>query len=115
METKQHHANKWIINCIRYAGMYVGAIIGAGYASGQETLQFFVSYGYIGIVGTIIAVVLFAWYGTMFMELGHKLHTNSHKEVFTYLCGPKVGAVFDWILVFFLFGVLSIMIAGGGA
>lgn len=44
METKQHHANKWIINCIRYAGMYVGAIIGAGYASGQETLQFFVSY-----------------------------------------------------------------------
>ena len=70
METKQHHANKWIINCIRYAGMYVGAIIGAGYASGQETLQFFVSYGYIGIVGTIIAVVLFAWYGTMFMELG---------------------------------------------
>ena len=115
METKQHHANKWIINCIRYAGMYVGAIIGAGYASGQETLQFFVSYGYIGIVGTIIAVELFAWYGTMFMELGHKLHTNSHKEVFTYLCGPKVGAVFDWILVFFLFGVLSIMIAGGGA
>ena len=115
MGNNQHKSNKCIINCIRYAGMYVGAIIGAGYASGQETLQFFVSYGYAGIIGTLIAIVLFAWYGTMFMELGHKLHTNSHKEVFTYLCGPKIGAVFDWILVFFLFGVVSIMIAGGGA
>lgn len=104
-----------VVNCIRYAGMYVGAIIGAGYASGQETLQFFVSYGYLGIIGTIIAIILFAWYGTMFMELGNKLSTNSHKEVFTYLCGKRIGAVFDWILVFFLFGVLSIMIAGGGA
>ena len=38
---------------LRIAGVYVGTIIGAGYASGQEILQFFTGYGWWGIVGTV--------------------------------------------------------------
>lgn len=103
------------VNVIRYGGTYIGGVIGAGYASGQETLQFFASYGYWGITGALIVIVLFAWYGDLFMELGHKLKTSTHKPVFNYLCGKKVGGAFDWILTFFLFGVLAIMVSGGGA
>lgn len=111
--TKSKHNN--LFNIIRYAGTYIGAVIGAGFASGQELLQFFVSYGYLGIIGALLVTILFAWYGSLFMELGHKLKTSTHKPVFDYLCGEKLGKIFDWILSFFLFGVLAVMISGGGA
>ena len=80
-----------LIRAISYACVYIGAVIGAGYASGQEILQFFAGYGYIGIAGAIITTTLLAWYGAVFMELGHRLKTNSHRDVCRYLCGDKIG------------------------
>ncbi len=61
------------ISILRYAGTYIGAVIGSGFASGQEPLQFFASYGYWGILGAILVIVLFAWYGYLFMAAGYKL------------------------------------------
>lgn len=104
-----------IIKAISYAGVYVGAVIGAGYASGQEVLQFFAGYGFIGMLGAVITMIMLAWYGTVFMELGHQLQTNSHRVVLNYLCGKKIGFFADYILLFFMFGVISIMFSGGGA
>lgn len=103
------------ISILRYAGTYIGAVIGSGFASGQEPLQFFASYGYWGIAGAVLVIVLFAWYGYLFMAAGHKLKASTHEPVLNYLCGNVVGKIFDWILTFFLFGVLAIMISGGGA
>lgn len=107
--------NVSIIRAISYAGVYVGAVIGAGYASGQEVLQFFAGYGFIGMLGAVITMIMLAWYGTVFMELGHQLKTNSHRVVLNYLCGKKIGFFADYILLFFMFGVISIMFSGGGA
>lgn len=36
---------------------FIGVIVGAGFASGQEVLQFFTSFGVMGIVGAFIATV----------------------------------------------------------
>ena len=36
----------------------IGALIGAGFASGQEIYSFFYSYGMIGLIGLIITFVL---------------------------------------------------------
>ncbi|SPU53046.1 Uncharacterized membrane protein [Bordetella trematum] len=35
-------------NIARIAMAFVGVVVGAGFASGQETLQFFSSFGYWG-------------------------------------------------------------------
>lgn len=43
------------------AGAYIGVIVGAGFASGQEILQFFTSFGWISIAGTCMATLLFAF------------------------------------------------------
>lgn len=107
--------NNAVLRVISYASVYVGAVIGAGYASGQEILQFFAGYGYVGIVGAMITMLLLAWYGAVFMELGHRLKTNSHKVVCRYLCGNIIGGFADYILLFFMFGMITIMISGGGA
>ena len=103
------------MSILRYAGTYIGAVIGSGFASGQEPLQFFASYGYWGILGAILVIILFARYGYLFMAAGYKLQASTHQPVLNYLCGNVVGRIFDWILTFFLFGVLAIMISGGGA
>ena len=38
----------------------IGALIGAGFASGQEMYSFFYSYGVIGLIGIIITCILIA-------------------------------------------------------
>lgn len=101
-----------IFRVLAYAGVYVGAVIGAGYASYQEILQFFAGYGFIGIAGAIITTILLAWYGAVFMELGYRLKTNSHKVVCRYLCGNLLGGLADYVLLFFMFGMITIMISG---
>jgi len=40
---------------------FVGLIVGAGFASGQEIMQYFTSFGLMGIVGAVVATVVFAF------------------------------------------------------
>ncbi|PAV29723.1 hypothetical protein CIL05_10155 [Virgibacillus profundi] len=97
------------------AGAYIGLIVGAGFASGQEVLQFFTSFGWYSILGTIVAMFLFAFLGMQVMQIGSKLQTTSHKEVVYKICGKYLGAGVDILVTFFLFGVAVVMIAGSGA
>ncbi|MGI6126255.1 MAG: hypothetical protein ACOYEF_04750, partial [Planifilum sp.] len=102
-------------NSIRIAGAYVGLIVGAGFASGQEILQFFTSFGWAGTFGVALATALFAWLGMQITRWGCRLQAASHKEVICFLCGRYLGRVVDWIVTFFLFGVTAVMIAGAGS
>lgn len=102
-------------NTFRVAGAYVGTIIGAGYASGQEILQFFTSYGWWGSLGAIITMFLYPLLGYYLVVLGEKLQSTSHKGIIHHLCGKHLGLVIDVLLAFFLFGVGVIMVAGSGS
>lgn len=100
---------------LRIAGVYVGTIIGAGFASGQEILQFYTGYGWWGILGTLVTVVLYPLLGYYLVVLGKRVHALSHKSVIRHLCGKYLGFVIDYLLTFFLFGVGVIMVAGSGS
>ncbi|TDW05731.1 hypothetical protein [Pseudobacillus badius] len=60
-------------NAFKIAGAYIGVIVGAGFASGQEILQFFTSFGWISVVGTCIATVLFAFLGMQLLQIGSRM------------------------------------------
>ncbi|PID03034.1 hypothetical protein CSV67_06080 [Sporosarcina sp. P2] len=94
---------------------FIGVIVGAGFASGQEILQFFTSFGTIGIVGTLVAAVLFAFIGMNLTQLGSRLQTTSHQNVIYHICGRYLGIVVDFVITFFLFGVTVVMFSGAGA
>ncbi|OAV60570.1 YkvI family membrane protein [Enteractinococcus helveticum] len=100
---------------LRIAGVYVGTIIGAGYASGQEILQFFTGYGWWGILGTVVTMILYPVLGYYLVVLGKRVKAWSHKSVIYHICGKYLGVVVDILLAFFLFGVGVIMIAGSGS
>lgn len=94
---------------------FIGVIVGAGLASGQEVLQFFTSFGAMGIIGSLVATALFAFLGMNLAQLGSRLQTKSHQNVIYHICGKYLGVAVDIVVTFFLFGVTVVMFAGSGA
>ena len=94
----------------KIAGAFVGVIVGAGFASGQEILQFFASFGSLGLVGCAVAGVVFVLLSMAFSTMGQRLMANSHKEVITAILGKHLGFVFDMLITFFLFAITVVML-----
>lgn len=100
---------------LQIGSAFVGLIIGAGFASGQEVMQYFTSFGIWGTMGGVITSILFIFLGYTFAQLGTDLQVNSHKAVLNYIGGKYIGPILDVIITFFLFGVAVVMFAGAGS
>jgi uncharacterized membrane protein YkvI len=97
------------------AATYVGTVVGAGIATGQEVLQFFTHFGLNGVWGVIGATFLFAVLGGTVIYIGHQLQAQSHAAVVNAVVGPILGRLMDGVITFFLFGSAAVMMAGSGA
>ncbi|TDP53012.1 YkvI family membrane protein [Aminicella lysinilytica] len=102
-------------NILKFSGAFVACAIGSGFATGQEIMQFFSAYGVMGIAGTAITTVIFAWVGGMFMKHGYEQQLREPGDIIPYYFGQRFGKLFQIILQVFLYGVFVIMIAGAGA
>lgn len=89
-------------------------MLGAGFASGQEVLQYFTSHGIIGVLGAFIVAVLFGIMGMLLVRIGFRLQATSHHEVIHQISGRYLGKAFDIILMLTLFGIGVVMLAGAG-
>src|SRR5690606_27843205 len=89
--------------------------VGAGFASGQEVLQFFTSFGMLGMVGAIISSALFVFLAMALATLGQRHASTSHKRVIHVVCGKYLGVFVDALITFFMFAITVVMLAGGGA
>lgn len=103
------------LSALNIAATYVGTVVGAGFATGQEVLQFFVAFGLWGFAGIAVASAIFIFFGISVMELGHKLKAKSHLPVIQAAGGRWISSTIDIIITFFLFGALVSMGAGAGA
>lgn len=105
----------WGVQVFRIAATYVGTVVGAGFASGQETLRFFGAYGRNGLIGIGLSTVLFIAFGALVMDLGRRLGARSHRQILIHVCGENLGRVMDGVITLFLGATLTVMVAGGGA
>ncbi|WP_407271773.1 hypothetical protein [Radiobacillus sp. PE A8.2] len=103
------------VNTFKIAATYIGTIVGAGFASGQEVFQFFTTFGIGGIWGIVLATILFFFFGYSILLLGSKLQAQSHVQIVHFTNGKIIGTIIDIIITVFLFGALAAMIAGAGA
>ena len=55
-------------NIFRVASIYVASVTGAGFASGQEIMQFFSAYETGGFWGILLAGVLFSAVGCIVLD-----------------------------------------------
>ncbi len=104
-----------MFHVLRIASAFIGIIVGAGFASGQEILQYFTSFGYMGTLGAIFATGLFAYLGMMLTRIGSMMKITSHSNAIYSLSGKTLGMFVDAILILTLFGVGVVMVAGAGS
>ena len=100
---------------VKIAMVYIGTVVGAGFATGQEILQFFLAFGISGAWGILVATALFIGYGILIMQLGLAAGAVSHREILSRIGGPIFCTVMDALIMFSLFGALTAMLAGTGA
>ena len=94
---------------------YVGVIVGAGLASGQDLLQYFLAYGAIGLIGIAALGVLNVIFGAVALQLGSYYRSDNHDEVFERIAHPALRRLIDVLLVFSAFTMGFVMLAGAGA
>lgn len=100
----------------KIGGAYAAYQIGAGFASGQETIQYFGSWG--GAYPFILPIIIFIWtvaYAISNYRVGATENFENPNEVFTYYHGPVLGKVIDIFVNITLALTSLVMFAGAGA
>ena len=97
------------------AFIYIGTVVGAGFASGQEIWYFFSRYQKDGTWGLVLSGVIFAFLGVKAMEWGRRVKAESYRDFFVVVVGHQYALFCDLMLTVFLFLLIGIMLAGSGA
>lgn len=103
-----------IKNIVKVASIYIATIIGAGFASGQEIMQFFSSYYKGGFYGIILAGLLFSLIGVIVLNRVYKERIRNYDEFLFPMVGWFIGWIMEIVVTLFMLSVFCIMIAGGG-
>lgn len=104
------------LRVLTYAGAIIAFLIGSGFATGQEILQYFTSYGYWGVFGTgLLVLVLITYVAVEFLTVGHEEKFERPSMIFDYYCGRILGRFFDYFSILFVFLSFTVMVAGAGA
>jgi uncharacterized membrane protein YkvI len=100
---------------LQIAFTYMGTVVGAGFATGQEILQFFTRFGYWGALTIILATVMFVWLGAKMMLIANEVKARSYEDVNKVLFGDQFGRWVSHFMLIVLFGVTAVMLAGAGS
>ena len=107
-------SNRESANIIKVACIYTASVVGAGFASGQELLGFFVVYRKHGFLGIIIAGVLFAVMGFLVLDKVFTYRIKDYREFVYPMTGLLAGRIVEIIGCFFMASVFCVMVAGSG-
>ncbi len=100
---------------ITMAGAFIAFLIGSGFATGQEIIQYFSSYGYLGVIGIVVVFLLFLYVGIDFITIGQKQQFAKGSDIYQYYCGKVIGSFYDYFAIAFIYMSYIVMIGGAGA
>lgn len=108
--------NHKFINIIKLAGAYTAFCAGSGFATGQEIMQFFTSFGLGGILAVGIAFVLFSMIASKTMYDGYQAAAEeTDAELWQRYCGGRFGKFLQYFTFFQFYGMFVVIIGGAGA
>lgn len=99
---------------LKTTGAIIGFMIGAGFSTSQETLQYYTSEGWVGIAGAFVAYACVFLIFYSFMVTGVRTGMCHSKDIFRYYCGKRIGAFYEMATVCLLFLVSVTMVSGAG-
>lgn len=94
---------------------YVGVLTGAGLASGQELMQYFISFGKAGLFGLAAIGILHILVGGIILQLGSHYLAESHIDVLEEVSNKYLTKFMDYALIINCFLMGFVMIAGAGS
>ncbi len=115
MNTQQSCTHVSLKNIFSFGGAFIAVLAGSGFATGQETFQFFTAFGYKGVFGICISFVLFFYISLEFISIGYSRKFNNSSEIYYYYGGKIAGTFYDSFSVILIYLCFVVMVAGGGA
>ncbi len=100
---------------LKIGSIYLGTILGAGFASGQELLLFFVRFGRRGLLGCLLAGCLFCLLGALVLEKANAMLEKNCKQYLKSIFGQTMSSFLYGAMEAFLCISFCIMLSGSGA
>jgi len=99
-------------NDFKIAFTYVGAVVGAGFASGQELVRFFAVFENFGLWGALLAGVIFAILGALVIILVNNIKAEDYGKLLQTILPLKLHKTVDILIAISLWAGLGIMLIG---
>lgn len=106
---------KNFILTFQIAAVFIGTIVGAGLASGEEITLFFTKYGYKSFYGIIICFLIYIFMGFFIIRISTQYKLSSYNEFIRLVSPGFLGLIIDKMTGLFLLSGASIILAGSGA
>lgn len=123
------------VRTLRFAGAFTAWVIGSGFATGQEILQFVTSYGYQSFLVLLVLLIGFTVMGFTLTTVAfdHRAITTECVGApdagttqggqargaafrhYHYFCGRRLGAAYNWVVPCVQVIPFSILLSGAGA
>ncbi len=100
---------------LKIASVYFGAVLGAGFASGQELLQFFAVFKNRGIIGVLVSSILFSLLGKEILSKSFFLKEKTMQNYLETVFKKPLAGFLSTVMTFFLAVTFCVMLAGSGA
>jgi Uncharacterized membrane protein len=97
------------------SAVFIGTVVGAGLASGQEITQFFTIYGYKSFIGIFICCFIYISMGAIVIDISMKHKLSSYDGLISLVSRGFLGKVTNLLTTTFLIGSAGIILAGSGA
>jgi uncharacterized membrane protein YkvI len=100
---------------LQVAFTFIGTVVGAGFASGREVMQFFTRFGEWAPMLILLATLFFVWIGSKVMLLAAEMKAGSYEDMNKHLFGDRTGRMISHLMLFVLLAVNAVMLAGAGS
>jgi len=103
------------MSTIKIALVFVGSMIGAGFASGKEAWQFFGVFGIKGLAGIALATLLYCFLGYISVVIAQALNTGDIAKIICPFDNRLLKGFVGIMMCVFLLVAYVAMLAAGGA
>ncbi len=100
---------------VKIGGAFMAWVIGSGFATGQEVLQFFSSFGYWSYGVVLINLAGFILIGCFLLRSGFANQQEEKYDPFLFFCGKRLGKAYAILVTGTLLLLIPVLFAGAGA
>lgn len=97
------------------AAVFIGTIVGAGLASGQEITNFFTSFGPSSFIFIIFCGIFYVIIGSIISKISNNKNLHSYNDFINVISPNFFGKITGLTTTFYLISSASIILAGSGA